>query len=93
MIKTFRHKGLKAFFKEGSTAGIQSQHAPRLGRMLRVLDAATQPHDMNQPGWRLHPLKGRELKGHYSVWVSGNWRLTFAFRGADVELEDYLDYH
>ena len=93
MIKTFRHKGLKAFLEEGSTAGIQSQHAPRLGRMLRVLDAATQPHDMNQPGWRLHPLKGRELKGHFSVWVSGNWRLTFIFRGLDVELVDYLDYH
>ena len=93
MIKTFRHKGLKAFFEKGSMAGIQAAHAPRLGRMLRVLDAATQPQDMNQAGWQLHPLKGRELKGHYSVWVSGNWRLTFVFRGVDVELVDYLDYH
>lgn len=93
MIKTFRHKGLKAFFEDGRTAGIPTQHAPRLGRMLRVLDAAAQPQDMNQPGWRLHALKGRELKGHFSVWVSGNWRLTFVFRGVDVELVDYLDYH
>ena len=93
MIKTFRHKGLRVFFEKGTTAGIQAAHAPRLGRMLRVLDAATQPQDMNQVGWRLHPLKGRVLKGHFSVWVSGNWRLTFAFDGTDAVLVDYRDYH
>ena len=93
MIRSFRHKGLNAFFEEGSQAGIQPAHAPKLGRMLRVLDAATRPQDMNQAGWGLHPLKGRELKGHFSVWVSGNWRLTFIFRGTDAELVDYLDYH
>jgi hypothetical protein len=35
---------------------------------------------MSFPGWRLHKLS-RELKGHWSVMVSGNWRLTFAFEG------------
>lgn len=33
------------------------------------------------------------LKGHYLVWVSGNWRMIFAFDGTDVVLVDYLDYH
>ena len=47
---------------------------------------------MNLPGWKLHPLKGA-LAGHCSVWVSGNWRLTFVFDGADVILVDYRDYH
>ena len=61
--------------------------------MLRVLDAATQPQDMNQAARRLHPLKGRDHKGHFSVWVSGNWRLTFTFHGIDAELVDYQDYH
>ena len=32
--------------------------------------------DMNIPGFRLHPLKGEE-KGRWSIWVNGNWRLTF----------------
>ena len=36
-IKSFEHKGLRQFFETGSTAGIQAQHAPRLGRMLRAL--------------------------------------------------------
>ena len=81
MIKTFRHKGLKAFFEKGSVAGIQSVHAPRLAAMLRRLNEATHAQAMNLPGWGLHPLKGRDLKGHFSVSVSGNWRLTFSFDG------------
>ena len=60
--------------------------------MLRRLDVATSAQDMSLPGWGLHPLKGA-LKGHFSVWVSGNWRLTFRFEGADAELVDYQDYH
>ena len=48
---------------------------------------------MNLPGWGLHPLKGRELKGYFSVWVSGNWRMTFTFEGADAVLVDYQGYH
>lgn len=35
--------------------------------------------DMDVPGFRLHPLKG-ERRGRWSVWVNGNWRLTFEFR-------------
>lgn len=93
MIKTFQHKGLKAFFETGSMAGIQAIHAPRLGAMLRRLNEASNVNGMNLPGWKLHPLKGRELKGHFSVWVSGNWRLTFKFDGIHAVLVDYQDYH
>jgi toxin HigB-1 len=92
MIKSFRHKGLKVFFEKGSLAGIQAVHAPRLGAMLRRLNETTDAQGMNLPGWGLHSLKG-DLKGHWSVWVSGNWRLTFRFNGTDAELVDYRDYH
>lgn len=92
MIISFRHSGLEVFFTKGSKAGIQPAHAAKLGAMLRRLNAAAQPQDMNLPGWKLHPLKG-ELRDHWSVWVSGNWRLTFRFVGVDAELVDYQDYH
>ncbi len=46
---------------------------------------------MNAPNWKLHPLHD-DLKGHWSVWVNGNWRLTFTFNGADAELVDCQDY-
>ncbi|MEK7878050.1 MAG: type II toxin-antitoxin system RelE/ParE family toxin [Pseudomonadota bacterium] len=92
MIKSFRYKGLEAFFRTGSKAGIQAHHAERLKTMLFALDLAVRPADMNAPGWRLHALTGK-LKGYWSLSVSGNWRLIFRFQGPDAELLDYLDYH
>jgi len=92
MIKTFQHKGLKAFFETGSKSGINPDHAPKLKRQLTRLDIAKNADDVNLPGWRLHPLTGN-LAGHYSIVVNDNWRITFAFDGDDVVLVDYLDYH
>jgi len=92
MIKSFRHKGLKVFFETGSTKGINAQHANKLKRQLAVLNQARQTEDMNFPGWNLHPLHG-DLKEHWSVKVSGNWRMTFMFENGDPVLVDYQDYH
>ena len=92
MIKSLRHKGLQRFFETGSKAGILAAHAPRLRLQLGALDQAVRPDDLGAPAWGLHPLKG-ELKGHWSVKVSGNWRLIFCFEGGDATLVDYLDYH
>ncbi len=50
MIKSFRHKGNEKFFKTGSKAGIQAQHANRLRIMLTRLDVATRPEDMHRAG-------------------------------------------
>lgn len=92
MIKSFRHKGLEAFFLRGTKAGIQPAHAPKLSRQLAHLDGAEAASDMNVPGWRLHALRG-ELAGQWAVSVSGNWRLVFSFEQGNVVLIDYLDYH
>lgn len=92
MIVSFRHKGLETMYRTASLRGVQVAHADRLRRILSALDAASSPAELNHPGYRLHPLKG-ELKGHWSVWVNGNWRVTFRFAGTDVELVDYHDYH
>jgi toxin HigB-1 len=40
MIKTFRHKGLEAFFHTGNKAGIQPAHARRLRVQLTALDGS-----------------------------------------------------
>lgn len=56
MIKSFQHKGLKAFFETGSMAGIQAIHAPRLAAMLRRLNEVSSATGMSVPGWGLHPL-------------------------------------
>ncbi len=92
MIRNFKHKGLQRFFLDGSKAGIQHSHAARLRLILANLNAATSPQDMGLPGLQLHPLKG-EKKGTWSVWVSGNWRVTFSFNGNDAVDVNYEDYH
>jgi proteic killer suppression protein len=92
VIKSFRHSGIEKFFYTGSKAGIHPSHAFRLNMQLTLLNKAKKPEDMNASGWNLHPLLG-ELKGHWSVIVSGNWRLTFCFEGEDAILVDYRDYH
>jgi proteic killer suppression protein len=92
VIKTFRHRGLERFFKTGSKTGIQPAHEARLRILLTTLNLASTPPDMNRPGWDWHPLKG-DLKGHWSVTVNKNWRVTFTFEGEDAILVDYRDYH
>jgi toxin HigB-1 len=92
VIQGFRHRGLERFFQSGVKYGIRPDHADRLRLVLGRLAAATAPKDMDLPGLRLHPLKGK-LKGRWSVSISGNWRVTFAFSGKDIVDVDYEDYH
>ena len=92
VIKSFKHKGLERFFREGSKAGIQPKHERRLRLQLARLDAARSAEDMNLPGWKCHALKG-DLKGQWAVFVEKNWRITFGFEGEDAVLVDYQDYH
>ncbi|HEY0720041.1 MAG TPA: type II toxin-antitoxin system RelE/ParE family toxin [Gammaproteobacteria bacterium] len=92
MIKSFRHKGLKRLYETGSASGIQPPHAGRLRMQLAALDSAATIDDMAIPGYRLHPLKGAE-SGRWSIWVSGNWRITFEFKDGNAYVLDYEDYH
>jgi toxin HigB-1 len=92
MIQSFRHKGLRRLYESGSTSGVQAAHAKRLRMQLAALDSAQSVDDMDVPGFRLHPLKG-PLRGRWSIWVSGNWRLTFEFRDGNAYVLDYEDYH
>lgn len=91
MIREFKHKGLERFFRRSDHRGIPAQNAARIQRILDVLDAAIRPEEMSLPGYRFHRLKG-DRAGIYSVSVTGNLRITFAFDGEDaiqVSLEDY----
>ena len=92
MIVSFEHKGLERFYKTGSKSGIQPAHALKLSLILSLLEIAKSADDMNVPGVGLHPLKG-DLRGYFSVKVSGNWRLIFKPIGENMEFVDYLDYH
>ena len=92
MIRSFRHRGLKALY-DGRTAGrVAPGHVDKLRDILAVLDRSRTAQDMDLPGLRLHALKG-VLKGHYAVSVSGNWRVTFRFEEGHAVDVVYRDYH
>ena len=92
MIVSFRHKGLEKLYRQGTKKGVQADHVPKLLRILSSLDVAQSAEDLSIPSFRTHRLKG-DRAGHYSIWVNGNWRVTFTFIDSDVELVDYQDYH
>jgi proteic killer suppression protein len=47
---------------------------------------------MDLPGFGFHALSGN-LAGRYAVWISRNWRITFAWSGEDATNVDLEDYH
>lgn len=92
MILGFRHGGLKQLFENDDHRKITPHYKDKISRILARLDEATQPQDMNLPGYRLHPLKG-DLADFWAVQVSTNWRIVFRFEGQNVRDVDMVDYH
>lgn len=92
MIRLIKDKGLRHFAERGDASKLSVQKPDRIRRILRALEAARQPGDMNIPGFDFHSLKG-DQKGRYSVSVSGNWRITFGWHGEDAIDVDMEDYH
>jgi toxin HigB-1 len=94
-VVSFRHKGLRQFYESGKPKGVPSKMADKLRKLLFALETADDVRQLNRfPGWRLHPLKG-DLKGFWSLTVTGNWRLVFRY---DDELNaacdiDLIEYH
>lgn len=90
-IKSFRSKSLRRFFETGKPRGLPVQDDKRVARMLRALEQAASPAEMDLPGYHFHPLTGNQ-RGRFSVRVTGNYRLTFSWddeHATDVDLEDY----
>jgi toxin HigB-1 len=94
MIKTFRSKALRNYWTKNDASALPADHLKRLKLRLTALDAAKSPTEMNVPGWRFHGLAGDQA-GRFSVTVTGNWRLTFAWdQGGPAAIDvDYEDYH
>ncbi len=91
MIKSFKHKGLKELFETGKTKKLGADVITRCLHRLDMLDAAGNATDMNVRGYKFHALK--EIPVRYSVWVTGNYRITFEFDDGDAYKVDFEDYH
>lgn len=79
-------------YERGDPSRVGSDLAGRVALALADLDEARKSSDLDLPGYRLHPLKG-DLKGFWSISVSGNWRMVFRFDDGEVHDIDLIDYH
>ena len=89
-----RHKGLRQLHEAGSAKGVPPAMADKLRKLLFALETAETLEQLGRfPGWKLHPLRG-DLKGLWSLTVTGNWRLIFSYEeqtntASDIDLIDY----
>ena len=79
-------------YERGDASRVASDLSDRVALALADLDDARKPSDLDLPGYRLHPLKG-DLKGYWSISISGNWRVTFRIEDGDAYDVDLTDYH
>jgi len=90
----FRHKGLGQLHENNNAKGVPAATADKLRKLLLTLETAQTLDQVGRfPGWKLHPLKG-EMKGSWSLTVTGNWRLIFRYdpetnTATDIDLIDY----
>jgi proteic killer suppression protein len=94
-LKNFRHKELRQLYQDGHAKGVHASMADKLRKMLFAMETAEAVDQLGTfPGWKLHPLKG-ELRGCWSMTVTGNWRPVFRYddEGKMAEDIDLIDYH
>ena len=90
----FRHNGLRELNEDGNARGVPHAMADKPRKLLFALETAKSLGQLGRfPGWKLHPLKG-DLKGLWSLTVTGNWRLIFRYdeqtnTASDMDLIDY----
>jgi len=90
MIRSFKHKGLRALFDTGTTANVHPDLQARALRRLDALDRAIALTDLNVPGFDFHQLRGWPRR--YSLYVNGPWCITFEWIDGEalrVNLEQY----
>jgi proteic killer suppression protein len=90
----FRHKGLRQLYEDEDARSVPPAMAEKLNKLLFAIETAGSLEQLGRfPGWKLHPLKG-DLKGLWSLTVTGNWRLIFRYdentnAARDIDLIDY----
>ena len=92
MIDSFRSKALRNLWEKNDPKGVNPNARVRIGRILSILESAETIGDLDVPGFRFHALKGFDPR-RYSMRVTGNWRITFAWENGVAGAVDLEDYH
>ena len=79
-------------FERDEQQQLHAQDIDKIRRILARLNLARVVEDIDAPGFRLHPLKGK-LRGYWAVTVRSNWRVIFRFKDGHVLDVNLVDYH
>ncbi|MDE0346047.1 MAG: type II toxin-antitoxin system RelE/ParE family toxin [Boseongicola sp.] len=95
IVRSFRHRGVRQLYESNSSQLLKQDLAERVRGILAALTLAeTMDWFIRDaaPGWRVHRLSGQR-RNIWSVFVSGNWRITFEERNGAIERLNLEDYH
>lgn len=92
MIGSFRSKALRNLWEKNDPTGVNPNALDRVRRILSILEGGETIRDLDVPGFRFHALKGYRPT-RYSMRVTGNWRVTFAWKDGVAEAVELEDYH
>jgi toxin HigB-1 len=90
MIKSWKHRGLRELFEDGTTAKVQKTLHDRCLRRLDALNDAKHIDELKLPGFDFHALKG---VNRYTIHVNGPWCITFEFEDGDAYRVDLEQCH
>jgi proteic killer suppression protein len=91
VIGSFRHKGLEELYRTGKTRRIDAGQTRKCARILQLLEIADRPEGLNIAGFHFHRLRGKPQR--WSVGVTANYRITFAWLVDNAMEVDFEDYH
>ncbi len=93
MIESISHKGLRLLWEKNDPSKLPPEQIDKIKRILSTLNTIKELGPLRMiPGYKLHPLSGN-LKGFWSVWITGNYRIYFRFEDGNVLDVNYEDYH
>lgn len=94
-IRNIIHKGLRRLIVDDDASKLPSEVVPKIKYMVMFLENMKDEAELvSMPHWKPHKLTGNR-KGTWSLFVTKNWRLTFAIDKEEIEIIDlnYEDYH
>jgi toxin HigB-1 len=92
VIGSFRSKALRNLWEKNDPTGVNPNARARIARILSILESAETLRDLDVPGLRFHALTGFTPR-RYSMRVTANWRITFAWEDSVASTVDLEDYH
>jgi toxin HigB-1 len=93
MIVSIAHKGLLLLWEKGDHSKLPGEQIVKIKRILQMLHTAQTLDPLKAVrGYKLHALSG-DLKGFWSVFITGNYRIVFRFIEENAYEVDYIDYH